>query len=119
MKMRKAIIGILVFLIVLGGLYYLFEDNRFKKIGADLYYVQIIGEGKQVSNTDSYEYTLTGYDKDGMEKTITFLGLKQLRQKAYLKVYVKPDKVVSYTEVQISEIPAKASEKLNKGLESK
>lgn len=119
MKMKKAIIGILVFLIVLGGLYYLFEDNRFKKIGADIYYVQIIGEGKQVSDSDLYEYTLTGYDQGGMEKTITFKGLKQLRQEAYLKVYVKPDGVVSYTEVQKSEIPAKASENLNKGVDSK
>ncbi|RAP30052.1 hypothetical protein C2W64_02607 [Brevibacillus laterosporus] len=113
--MKRVIIGILVFLLILVGMFFLLKDNLFKKIGADIYYVQIIGEGKNLTGTHLYEYTLTGYDKNGLEKKITFNGLKQLRQEAYLEVYVKSgeaDEVVTYNEVQKADIPAKANEKL-------
>jgi uncharacterized protein (TIGR01655 family) len=118
--MKKLIIAIL-FLLVLGAGYLSFMKNlNINRIGADQYYVQIKGKGvEKVDKTDNgekitwYEYTLSAFNKDGEEKKLTFIANKQLREEAYLCLYVKDEtKVTSYNEVKKSELPEKVLGKL-------
>jgi uncharacterized protein (TIGR01655 family) len=118
--MKKLIIAIL-FLIVLGAGFLSFMKNlNINRIGADQYYVQIKGKGvEKVDKTDNgekitwYEYTLSAFNKDGEEKKLTFTASKQLREDAYLCLYVKDEtKVTSYNEVKKDELPEKVKGKL-------
>lgn len=80
------------------------------------YYVQVIGDGKEVNekNNRYYEYKLSGFDKDGTEKTMEFTAYKNLRKEAFLRVYYADKKgVTSWEEIQPKDIPEKAKEKLN------
>ncbi|GAA0122987.1 MAG: YxeA family protein [Clostridium argentinense] len=82
------------------------------------YYVIVEGEGTpqkddKGNETSSREYELTGYDKEGNEKTVKFLGMKQLKEGAFLKVIFKEDTALKYEEVQKEDIPKAAAEKLD------
>ncbi|WP_291565374.1 MULTISPECIES: YxeA family protein [unclassified Clostridium] len=82
------------------------------------YYVIVQGEGTPQKDdngkeTSSRGYELTGYDKDGNEKSVKFLGMKQLREGAFLKITFKKDEALSYEEVQKDDIPKLAAEKLD------
>ncbi|WP_102272092.1 YxeA family protein [Cytobacillus massiliigabonensis] len=113
------IAAIAVFLV--GGLVIL-QNVNFNRLGADEYYTQIIGQGKKLEDKSdngqkyvAYEYKLSAFDKDGRKKTLTFTAQKQLRENAYLSLFVKDSKgVTSYQEVKKEELPKKASEKLSK-----
>lgn len=94
---------------------------NFNRVGAKEYYTKIVGAGEPRDERDSsgehytrYEYSLDGYEKDGGQmKRLDFMANKQLREGAYLKVYVKETKgVTSYQEVQLDEIPDKIGNKL-------
>lgn len=110
-----------IFIVLIGGVVVL-QNVNFNRLGADQYYTQIIGQGTENKNKAnngaiyvSYEYELPAYNQDGDEKELTFTAQKQLREEAYLKVYVKNGKgVTSYQEVEKSDIPQKASDKLAK-----
>jgi len=117
--MKKLIIPVLA-LFVLGIGFLIFMKNiNVNRIGADQYYVQIKGKGvEKVDKTDSgekitwYEYTLSAFDKDGEEKKLTFTASKQLREEAYLCLYVKGEtKVTSYNEVKKGDLPEKVKGK--------
>lgn len=120
--MKKKLIGVIVAAAVIVGGLVILQNVNFNRLGAEQYYTQIIGQGKILKNKDdngvthiSYEYKLPGFDKDGHEKTLTFTAQKQLRENAYLSLFVKDDKgVTSYQEVSKEDIPKKASEKLMK-----
>lgn len=107
--------------ILIGGLV-IFQKVDFNRLGANEYYTQIIGQGKVLEDKDDsgvkyvrYEYKLPAFDKDGRQKTLTFTAQKQLRENAYLILFVKDDKgVTSYQEVKKQELPKKVSEKLSK-----
>lgn len=118
--MKKLIIsGAAIAAILLGGLLFI-QNVNMNRLGADEYYTQIEGQGKKIEGKSdsgqiyvSYEYKLPAFDKDGQEKTLTFTSNKQLREKAYLDLFVKEGKnVTSYQEVTKEEIPEKAKEKL-------
>lgn len=119
----KKFIGFIVAVavILIAGLVIL-QNVNFNRLGADQYYTQIIGQGKVIEDKDdsgvkyvSYEYTLSAFDKDGRQKNLTFTAQKQLRENAYLTLFVKEGKgVTSYQEVQQGELPKKVSEKLSK-----
>lgn len=116
--MKKTTIFISIILIVLIGGVLFIQNVNLNRIGADEYYVQI-AEGKRMeSKTGSgeiyttYEYALPGFDKNGKEQTLTFTAIKELRQQAYLCVYVRDNIVRSYKEVQVNEIPGIAKQKL-------
>lgn len=120
--MKKKIIGVLVAIAVIVGGLVILQNVNFNRLGAEQYYTQIIGQGKILKSKDdngvtyvSYEYKLPGFDKDGQQKTLTFTAQKQLRENAYLTLFVKDDEgVTSYQEVSKEDIPKKASEKLTK-----
>jgi len=119
--MKKIITSLVVIVVIIfGGLTFLQKVN-FNRLGANEYYLQINDQGKKVeSKSDSgerfvqYEYKLPAFDKDGKQKTFSFSAQKQLRENAYLRLYVKDDKgVTSYQEVKKDELPKKVREKLN------
>ena len=118
--MKKSIIVVITIgVILLGGAFFLQNVNT-NRIGADEYFTQIEGPGKKIEGTfdngekyTDYEYELPAYNKDGKKEIFTFTAQKQLREKAYLDLYVKKgDGVVSWKEVKIDEIPEKAKEEL-------
>ncbi|MED3126425.1 YxeA family protein [Bacillus wiedmannii] len=91
------------------------------RMGKDEYYVQITMDGKEgVSKSmdgkvmgKEYEYTLSGFDKEGKEKELEFMAQKNLRKEAFLRVYHSEKKgVTAWEEVQEDELPRKAKEKL-------
>ncbi|HDR7735765.1 YxeA family protein [Bacillus thuringiensis] len=91
------------------------------RMGKDEYYVQITMDGKEgVSKSmdgkvmgKEYEYTLSGFDKEGKEKELQFMAQKNLRKEAFLRVYHSEKKgVTAWEEVQEDELPKKAKEKL-------
>ena len=108
-------------ILVLGIGFLIFMKNiNVNRIGADQYYVQIKGKVEQhVDKADNgekyvyYEYTLPAFNKDGEEKKLTFTASKQLREDAYLCLFVKDEtKVTSYNEVKKDELPEKVNGKL-------
>lgn len=61
----------------------------------------------------SLSYTLPGFDKEGVEKEISFGTERELREGAYLRLTVLPIRgVVEWIEVQLDDIPAKAKARL-------
>ncbi|HDR7968814.1 YxeA family protein [Bacillus pacificus] len=106
------------------------ERASLNRIGKDVYYVQIKGEGtiQKIEGKNLRNYTLPAYDKDGVKKQITFRSTKKendhkLNENAFLCLYVDQDdkskneissiEVKSYEEVQEADLPAKVKEKLN------
>ncbi|MDR9856853.1 YxeA family protein [Paenibacillus sp. VCA1] len=117
--MKKGIIALVVVVIVLVGFVVFIQNVNVNRLGAQQYYVQITQDGKKMEDkSDSgqkyvyYEYTLKGFDSNGKEKDLTFTAGKELRKNAYLRIYVKGNEVSSYQEVQASELPEQAKQKL-------
>lgn len=118
--MKKGIIAVAIVLIVLVGFVVFIQNVNVNRLGAQQYYVQINQDGKRMEDKSdsgekyvSYEYTLKGFDSKGEEKSLTFTANKELRKDAYLRVYVKGNDVSSYQEVQVSELPEQAKQKLD------
>lgn len=118
--MKKGLIALAVVLIVVVGFVVFIQNVNVNRLGAQQYYVQINQDGiKAEDKSDSgqkyvyYEYTIEGFDSNGKEKSLTFTAGKELRKDAYLRIYVKGDKVSSYQEVQASELPEQAKQKLD------
>ncbi|MGX5585858.1 hypothetical protein COM90_24765 [Bacillus thuringiensis] len=88
------------------------------RLGTDKYYVQITKDGEQleeknVNGDTTYQYKLSGFDKDGKEKEMEFTALKNLRKEAFLLIYYTEEKgVKSWEEVKKDELPTKVKEKL-------
>ncbi|MED0668819.1 YxeA family protein [Aneurinibacillus aneurinilyticus] len=110
MKKTITIIAVMAVVVIFGGLFVI-QNVNLNKFGTEKYYVQTKGEPD-----DSGQYTLPGYDKNGKEKTLTFMKAGEdhkFKENAYLCVYVKAEKgVTSYEEVKKEDIPDKAKEKL-------
>ncbi|EJQ03054.1 hypothetical protein IE3_05623 [Bacillus cereus BAG3X2-1] len=114
----KKYMALLSLLVVFASLLVGCDINR---MGKDEYYVQITMDGKEgVSKSmdgkvmgKEYEYTLSGFDKEGKEKELEFMAQKNLRKEAFLRVYHSEKKgVTAWEEVQEDELPKKAKEKL-------
>ncbi|MBG9598471.1 YxeA family protein [Bacillus mycoides] len=106
------------------------ERASLNRIGKDVYYVQIKGEGfiEKIEGRNLRNYTLPAYDEDGVRKQITFRSKKQsndqkLNEKAFLCIYVDQEnkdkneissiEVKSYEEIQKADLPLKVKEKFN------
>ncbi|HDR8066745.1 YxeA family protein [Bacillus thuringiensis] len=114
----KKYLALLSLLVVFASLLVGCDINR---MGKDEYYVQITTDGKEgVSKSmddkvmgKEYEYTLSGFDKEGKEKELEFKAQKNLRKEAFIRVYHSEKKgVTAWEEVQEDELPKKAKEKL-------
>ncbi|MGG0727903.1 YxeA family protein [Bacillus paramycoides] len=106
------------------------ERASLNRIGKDVYYVQIKGEGaiEKVEGRSLRNYTFPAYDEDGVKKQITFRSTKKendhkLNENAFLRLYVDQDdknineissiEVKSYEEIQKADLPKKVKEKFN------
>ena len=104
------------------------ERASLNRIGKDVYYVQIKGEGdtEKVEDRNLRNYTLPAYDEDGVKKQITFRSTKKendqkLKEDAFLLLYVDQDdnnkkeissiEVKSYEEIQKADLPEKVKDK--------
>ena len=104
------------------------ERASLNRIGKDVYYVQIKGEGdtEKVEDRNLRNYTLPAYDEDGVKKQITFRSTKKendqkLKEDAFLRLYVDQDdnnkkeissiEVKSYEEIQKADLPEKVKDK--------
>ncbi|WP_163653384.1 YxeA family protein [Listeria sp. PSOL-1] len=116
--MKKVFIAIAI-LLAIGVIAFFYLD--FNRIGAENYYLKVTKDGKAAAFTAddgqkfmNYKYQLTGYKDDGTPKKLEFTAQKNLRKKAYLKIFYKKGKgVTSYEEVKQKEIPTKAAKQLD------
>lgn len=117
----KKVAGIIVaiFILFVGGVVALatIDINR---VGKDTIYVQI-SEPVEVEETrlDSgqimqrYLYELPAFDEKGDMTIVQFSAARELREGAYLMLYVKnDDEVTSYDEVHLEEVPTAVQEQL-------
>ena len=115
----KKLIGLLVgFLLLSGGAWYAYNYYY----GGKDYYTEITTTGEVSQEKDAkgesytiYHYTQTAFDKDGKETTqkMNESREKPLRIGAFLKLKVNERKgVISWDEVQQSDVPEKALEKI-------
>lgn len=119
-KMKKflIIVGVLFALGIVGV--FTFTKIDFNRMNANNYYLQITEDGVPHENKlddgsvmTSYSYKLDATNEAGKTISLEFTAQKELRQDAYLKMYVKEgDQVSSYDEVKLEEIPKKAQKRL-------
>lgn len=103
-------------LVLMVALIGLLAGCNVQTIGADEYFVQIMGDGEEFGEDDRvrYAYDLIGYNEDGNALNLVFTANKNLRHDAFLKIYYKEKKeeVILYEEVAESEVPEAALEQL-------
>lgn len=118
MKKFLIVVGVLFALGIVGV--FTFTKIDFNRMNANNYYLQITEDGVPHENKlddgsvmTSYSYKLDATNEDGKTISLEFTAQKELRQDAYLKMYVKEgDRVSSYDEVKLEEIPKKAQKLL-------
>ncbi|OJD69833.1 YxeA family protein [Bacillus sp. NH11B] len=126
----KRILTIFAVFILFSSLVIGCERASLNRIGKDMYYVQIKGEG-EVEKIEGYtlrNYTLPAYDENGVKKKVTFRSKKaskdhKLNENAFLCLYISQadenkteissKEVKSYEEIQKDDVPSKVKEKLN------
>ncbi|MCM3110632.1 YxeA family protein [Lederbergia lenta] len=115
MKKGFIIMGIIVVLLI--GAVLVLGKIDFNRMGkANAYYHVDIPASVEESKLDSgeiikrYLYTGAAYKENGEEIKVEFTAAKQLREGAYLKLYLnKGNNVTSYDEVQQLDIPKKVN----------
>ncbi|MBP2079701.1 YxeA family protein [Oceanobacillus polygoni] len=114
----KKLIGITSILLVAAVVILATVD--FNRLGKENVYVQVgdpsytdedrLDSGEIMT---SYWYELPAYRENGSAVKVEFSAQKELRQDAYLKLYVKEgNEVTSYDEVSWEEVPEAAQEEL-------
>lgn len=109
-KVLLTMIGVITMMAILTGC----STQKIQTIGADSYYVQIVdgGEEYETGYEPRYRYTLDGFDKNGEQLELQFTAGHQLKEAAYLRIYVKKDEVKLYEEVDQKDLPKKAYDQL-------
>jgi len=113
--MKKGMIITVISVVLLIGIGFVFARIDFNRMGKDNAYYQVPApESVEETKLDSgeimktYWYTGAAYKENGEEINVEFFASKELRQGAYLKLYLKKGAVVtSYDEVKPSDIPDK------------
>ncbi|MED0967172.1 YxeA family protein [Bacillus paramycoides] len=94
------------------------------RMGTEQYYVQITNKGEVKGNQRFY--TLSTYNEDGVEKTVTFGSVKPIdtpfKENAFIRLYVRHKdhsnveinhkEVTSYEGVQKDDLPYKSKRKI-------
>ena len=104
--MKKGIIvGLILLLAVLGCSYFLNQFENYE----DIYYTQIDNSKIQKIDDDDmkYEYKLDCYKDTGDRKVIKFKTVRELRESAFLKLYVRIFGVYKWEEIEVDELPVK------------
>lgn len=118
--MKRAFISLSVVVALLVSAIVILAIVDFNRFGKDNAYVQIapvasVEEMKLESGEimKRYWYKLPAYNENGNRIEVEFSAAKELRQGAYLMLYMKDgNNVTSYDEVQPNDIPKKAIEKI-------
>lgn len=115
--MKKLFIGMLLF-IGIASVFILKVD--FNRLGKTNVYIEVIEPTEVTEDVLSggevmkrYVYEQVAYDEKAEEVKIHFTAHKELRQGAYLRMYLnKKDEVTSYEEIQLQDVPQKVQEKI-------
>lgn len=113
--MKKVIIAVSVTIVLALGA--VFVASSFLFGNRSYFYTQIDNSKYTISQQKDktyYTYRLTTYDENGKERELSFDTLRELRSLAYLKLETSAIGVINWEEVQWSEIPYSAQEKLSK-----
>ncbi|MEZ2660623.1 YxeA family protein [Aneurinibacillus aneurinilyticus] len=114
---RKTLLFIFMFILLFVMIASLYGcNNTFLKpddpAGKDIYYTRINNDDVKKNEDERHEYNLISYDKDGNEKKLKFTTARQLREHAYIKLYVATFRgVTNWQEVQLDDLPGKVQEK--------
>lgn len=110
--MKKFLFGMgLVLVIIVAFSVFFYNPNKLnpeKPEGKTRYYTIIVKDDDKeiLGKNQRYEYTLDAFDESGKKKNLTFTSSKQLREGAYLELYVAPFRGVTYwQELQFEELP--------------
>jgi len=105
----KLLVASLIIIILVAFSVFFFNPERLtpeNPEGKTIYYTMIINDDIKANSQKRYEYTLDAYNEKGEYKTLTFTSSRQLREGAYLELYVAPFRGVTYwQEVQFDELP--------------
>ncbi|GIN73420.1 hypothetical protein J14TS2_38950 [Bacillus sp. J14TS2] len=116
----KKIVTLISVLVLLVGAVVVLLTVDFNRLGKERVYVEVIeptdiAEDK-LDNGEimtRYWYNQTAYNEKGKAVTVEFSAPKELRQGAYLMLYLKKgSEVTSFDEVQWKEIPSETQTKI-------
>ena len=113
--MKKVIITVSITIVLALGA--VFVASSFMFGNRSYFYTQIDNSKYTISQQKDktyYTYRLISYDENGNEREWSFDTLRELRALAYLKLETSAMGVINWEEVQWSEIPGPAQEKLPK-----
>lgn len=109
MKSNKLLVAGLIVVILVALSVFFFDPDRLtpeNPEGKTIYYTMVINDDVKENSEKRYEYTLDAYTEKGENESLTFTSGKQLREGAYLELYVAPFRGVTYwQEVQFDELP--------------
>lgn len=119
--MKKFILSIAVLFIIIAGAGYAVLNVDWNRFNKEEYYTKINGDVTVEESTintgeviKTYWYEFVSYDKDGKSQILDVSAQKELREGAYLRIYVKDGNVVtSYDEVQLQNIPQQAKQHID------
>ncbi|HDX9637804.1 YxeA family protein [Bacillus albus] len=123
--MKKSLVIFILFVLFSSFAIGCERSPTINRMGTEQYYVQITNKGEVQGNQRFY--TLSTYNKDGVEKTVTFGSVKPkdtpLKENAFIRLYIDQQdnnnteinhkEVKSYEEVQQGDLPSKVKEKLH------
>lgn len=105
MKKTWLVLGIILVVIVLLGIFSPDKLRPENPSGKTVYYTMITSPGVQDEN-ERYSYELTAYNEQGKEKKLEFSAGKQLRHGAYVQLYHTLIRgVTHWEEVSFEELP--------------
>ena len=106
-KTARLVMSLVVIIIIAFSVFYNPDKLTPKNPeGKTLYYTKIFNDERKLNDNQRYEYSLDAYDERGIKKALTFTSSNQLREEAYIELYVAPFRGVTYwQEVQFDELP--------------
>lgn len=116
--MKKILIlGCLCIIVLVSFSVFLFNPDRLipdNPAGKKFYYTVITEKNRNQNDEQRFEYKLMTVDKKGKEKKLSFTTSKQIREGAYIKLYVTTFRGVTYwEEIQSEELPKKVKKLLS------
>ncbi|MEI3612708.1 YxeA family protein [Pseudogracilibacillus sp. SO30301A] len=105
----KLLVSGLIIIILVAFSVFLFNHDQLtpkNPEGKTVYYTMIVNDDIKSNSQKRYEYTLDAYNEKGEKEPLTFTSSKQLREGAYLELYVASFRGVTYwQEIQLNDLP--------------